>query len=56
MSKLGCFVGARVSKEFTNLYGFVGKTAKVLVPKSVITVDNDSAFMWIINNKTQLLC
>ncbi|XP_063615437.1 uncharacterized protein LOC134788475 isoform X1 [Penaeus indicus] len=51
--KSGCFVKTMVSREFTHPYGFVqGKTAKVLVPRTVIAVNNDSASVWIINDKT----
>lgn len=50
--KSGCFVRTKVPEEFTNAYGCVqGKTVKVLVPRSVITVNDDSAFVWIINDK-----
>lgn len=52
--KSGCFVKTKVPKEFANPCGFVqGKTARVLVPRSIVTVNDDSALVWIINDKTR---
>jgi len=50
--KSGCFVSTTVTNDFNNPVGLVqGRTARVLVPRSIISINNNSASVWVINDK-----
>lgn len=50
--KSGCFVNTTVSSEFDEPIGLVqGRTARILVPRSVVSVTKNSASVWVVNDK-----